>query len=70
MFGFGGLCGMRGNSEHALLTFDQIANGKFPKSHPLYPGKEWWGLGTFGTDKTWVLDLLKGHVRPAEDGTF
>ena len=37
IMGFGAFAGMRGNSEHAKMTFDQVASGHFPSNHPMYP---------------------------------
>ena len=34
---FGCLFGVRGGQEHVQLTINQIGNGHFPSSHPLFP---------------------------------
>ena len=64
VMGFGAFCGMRGNKEHAAMTFDQVATGVFPSNHPMYPKEEWWGLKNFGpTDKKHKLSLANGFLR-------
>ena len=55
-----GMCfGFRGDQEHTFLTMPEIGHGFFPNNHPLYPGKEWWGLSFIKKDKKAKLSLGK-----------
>ena len=44
----------------------EIGHGFFPNNHPLYPGKEWWGLSFIKKDKKAKLSLGNVHVRECQ----
>ena len=49
------------------MTTDQIGNGYFPKGHPRWPGKEWWGLSHLDHDKRHKLGMQNSNVREVEE---